>query len=385
MKRILLLFCVTMSLFCSANTIHWVTFIDTTDPTIGVCDANARQFIYSQWINKVNAALAPKGYLDREYDFYGTMTTPENCKQTVMDLQCSAEDIVVFYYMGHGGRSDTDSGNYPQMLMAQNEDKKCIPLMWVHNTLKAKNPRLLLTVGMCCNSFDPSMTPKEVLAFCPNSGVASGTDNEMESIRKLFLCNSGDIIMSSSSIGQPSYAFEVPGMTDLMDIFTYRLVSDFNKYIKESENPSWHTLLGRVSTDVNNLVMTNIHRPQTPQCDITVTGVEMPDKKDRVGLETDDLAQKLTDWMDEISDPKNPLPDRINLANQLKTKFAANAYVRMLAEDSDLVVDKMLVSDYLDIVATSKNYYKIKVVSANRDGTNPIDAMRVREYIVKIK
>ena len=52
----------------------------------------------------------------------------------------------------------------------------------------------------------------------------------------------------------------------------------------------------------------------------------------------------------------------------------------MIAEDDQLVIDKMSLHDYIDIVSTSKRYYKISVISTDVND-NKITSIRVREYV----
>ena len=401
MKKLFLILFLGIGLVASANTIHWITFIDTTDPRVGELDINGRKFLYSQWINKVSAALASEGYSNRIYDYYGTNTSPLKCKQVIQNLRCEKNDIVVFYYIGHGGRAIADQTKYPQMLLAQQDDKKCIPLTWVHNTLKETNARLVITIGMCCNSYDPFMTPKETIAFSPNQGAATYAIGEMESIQKFFLENVGDIIVSSSAAGQSSVGFFIPGMEAPMDVFTYRFIMTFNNYIKETSKPSWHTLLGRVTTDVNNITLMHSRVAQTPQYDINVQFANRPTKiknrqdtippkpvvtpkpNDEPESCADETSQAITTVLDNLINVGEGIPTRMRRANLLKAHFTSDAVVKTIAEDSKNVVDKMLISDFLDIVATSPNYYKIIVLSVKQNDEGQYTEMRVREYIKK--
>lgn len=403
-----LFFCLLISLFtlsAQANTIHWFTFVDTTDPNVGAFDVTGRELLYTQWINKINAALSGAGYTSKIYDNYGSLTSPENCKQLINDFSCGENDIVVFYYIGHGARAYNDRSKYPQMCLAQEDEKKCVPLVWVHETLKQNSPRLLITIGMCCNSYAPELSAKESIAFNKNYGTASYSSNEVEAIRKMFLENKGDIIMSSSSASQPSWAFFIPNLGKTMDIFTFGLVANYAHYVKETSSPSWHTLLGRVATDVNNFALYN-GRQQMPQYDIDVTKVSRPTKEVRKETTipevkpqnetkskeivsqpevreeapSNDMAQALTEVFDNLIDDSVSFSDKVRRANILKSKISDNAVVRMIAEDDQLVIDKMSLHDYIDIVSTSKRYYKISVISTDVND-NKITSIRVREYV----
>ena len=80
-----------------AQTIHWITFIDTKDESVGEVDKNTRKILYSHWINVVNAALAEKGYNSDIQDYYGDRNSPENMKDVVKKLKSRPDDIIVFY------------------------------------------------------------------------------------------------------------------------------------------------------------------------------------------------------------------------------------------------------------------------------------------------
>ena len=206
-KTAILLFILSMSVFAQAQTIHWLTFIDTTDDKVGRFDILGRQVLYNRLINVVNAAVAPAGYSSDIQDYYGSRTTPENCKSVVQNLKCDKNDVVVFYYIGHGTRSKDDKTPYPQILLTSSNVDKFIPLSWVNEELKKKGARLTITIGMCCNAVQ-DVTPKMAPVFGVNYGNTYVQDDEMTNIQKLFLQNRGNIIVTSASPGQSSYCVE---------------------------------------------------------------------------------------------------------------------------------------------------------------------------------
>ncbi|MBR1786566.1 MAG: hypothetical protein IJ756_05325 [Paludibacteraceae bacterium] len=400
MKKILFLLAISLySLFANCNTIHWITFTDTTDPKVGEMDKVAQKYLYSKWIDKVNAALAEKCYKSKIYKFDGEDTKPEQCKEIITNLKCEKEDIVVFYYIGHGGRSIADNVKYPQLIFAQNYEEMCIPLMWVANELQKKNARLTLTIAMCCNSFTQGLSPKNGISFGVEKGSAEFSKNEINAIQKLFLGYRGDITMSSSSIGQPSWGYYIPQINASMDIFTYMLIKNFTEYTNDSLDPSWHILLSRIKSDVSN--STNQQRAngitmQTPQYDIIVQKTEILGcEQKRIPtppVVEDDIIevnkngyvnQKMTEIFDYIINTNNSLEDRIEKSEKLKTIFAKNAVVRILGADTDIVVNKQNLSDYLDIATGSKKYYKIVIHSVSIDENKKITEIKVKEYLKK--
>ena len=187
MKKLLLLFmlCLSFSTGMYAKTIHWLTFIDTTDRNVGEIDKSSRQLLYSRWIDLVNTTLKDNGYSVNIVDIYDSKTTPENCKAIVNGLNCDSEDIIVFYYIGHG-TENTGASKYPLMLMGQINASKFIPLSWVHNTLKSKGARLTISIGMCCNARQ-GVTGKIEPTFGANYGNTYVSEEQSNCIKKMFL------------------------------------------------------------------------------------------------------------------------------------------------------------------------------------------------------
>lgn len=116
MKKILLtLSLLLITVMSQAQTIHWLTFIDTRDDRVGEVDVLGRKVLYGRYVNLINAALASKGYTAKIYDYFDTRLSPENCKAAIQNLRCQPNDIIMFYYIGHGGRALNDNSTvYPQ-------------------------------------------------------------------------------------------------------------------------------------------------------------------------------------------------------------------------------------------------------------------------------
>lgn len=78
MKKIaimLLMLFGTMAAQIQAKTIHWLTFIDTTDRDVGEIDQNTRKILYARWIDLVNASLKEQGYDVNIIDVYGSASS----------------------------------------------------------------------------------------------------------------------------------------------------------------------------------------------------------------------------------------------------------------------------------------------------------------------
>ena len=248
MKRfiILSLLAAVCTLALQAQTIHWITFVDTSDWDLGAVNKKGRQVLNSEFIDVVNQALFMRGYRSKKYDFTDSNTTPENCKKTIEDFTCSPEDIVVFYYIGHGVRpalgEKYDRANpWPQLCLAQINEKKFIPLHWIHEELKGKGARLVVTVGMCCNTRYTKAKHKNEPKFRSSFGKTIN-ENYAKRIQSWFLDYKGDVEVTSASPTQRSitYQFQKWGAIDL---FTGAIASTMQQNSYKGSTITWDTFL----------------------------------------------------------------------------------------------------------------------------------------------
>lgn len=419
MKKTISLICsILISCAIQAQTIHWITFIDTTDPNVGQIDVYGRQMLYSYFINEVNAALAPKGYKTDIQDFNGYQVSPENCKAAINMLRISdPDDIIVFYYIGHGGRPTTDSDYmrthpYPQMCLAQHDENKFIPLEWVDKQLKSKGARLSVTIGMCCNNLDNRISIKDEPNFSPNYGATYMSENKLSKIQELFLNTKGSVIATSASPSQTSGCFEIyqsmiPNPAQYRDRYSYAICSFFQTQLDNyTKTLTWDNFLSAISWFVDKYS----NGEQTPIHDIYITRDQRVIKKEKVTVPTKQEIEKTgqrqianntikqgdknsREWINELTYHlstliNNSLPnsDRRTLENNLSTSlFSNNAVVKFLAQDGKTVIDKFDVRDWLGILATNPNGAILKVIvdGGKFDGNKKIKELRVREIYKK--
>lgn len=395
-KTVLMIMAMVMALTMQAQTIHWLTFIDTTDDNVGRIDILGRQVLYNRFVNVINAALAPAGYSSDIQDYYGTRTTPENCKDAIQNLKCDDKDIIVFYYIGHGTRAKDDPTPYPQMLLASTNIDKFIPLSWVNDQLKKKGARLAVTIGMCCNVVQ-DVTSKVSPTFSVNYGNTYVDDAAINNIQKLFLENTGNIIVSSASPSQSSIA--IPVTTDIVpagkyiDLFTTSLIHVFDHHLKNNKNITWEAVLDNLKEYVNDA---SIGR-QTPIYEANINGSKRVDGgKRQTGQDETPLNQndgddeklnRMVRLLDLIVDSSLKEEERMVGAALFKVAFLADdAEVKILAQDGDLVVDKETGEDFIDRISTSHILLKVAIESCKyvSDGDKiKVKEMRVREIYKK--
>lgn len=391
-KMLLILFlCLGVSMGMYAKTIHWLTFIDTTDRNVGEIDKSSRQLLYSRWIDLVNTTLKDNGYSVNIVDIYDSKTTPENCKAIVNGLNCGAEDIIVFYYIGHG-TENTGASKYPLMLMGQINASKFIPLSWVHNTLKNKGARLTISIGMCCNARQ-GVAGRIEPTFGANYGNTYVSEEQSNCIKKMFLNYRGDVLITSASPNESSWACDTNiGPTDY---FTFSLLDQFNNELPETSNPTWDSMMQSIKEDVYNSVRNSVGiqrkypgTTQTPIWETHLTSASTPTPTTPDKPNTEEVSDKsgmlnnLSNALAYISSTKVAPRDRIAMASKIEKSFASNAVVRIMSQDGNIVVDKENISVFLGRIATSRLLENVTVVDASID-TNGINSLRVREIYKK--
>lgn len=399
MKKLAISFLMLLGVMATqvqAKTIHWLTFIDTTDPNVGEVDQNTRKILYARWIDLVNASLKEQGYDVNIIDVYGSKTSPENCKNIINDFDCSSEDIVVFYYVGHG-TENTGTSKFPLMLMAQTDVNKFIPHDWVHNKLKSNNPRLTVTISMCCNARQGA--PGRIApSFSANYGNAYIDQAMSESIKKMFLNYKGDIKITSASPAESSWACDSNiGPTDF---FSLNLLIQFNNILPDKSSPDWDSMMREVKSSVFEDVRTcegiQLRFPgttQTPYWESNLTSANRPSPTPPTTPtptppNPDDktiMKRDLDRVLSFISSTNVDEQQRISAIEKIKPAFADNMTVRIMSQDGNVVVDREAISTFLGRIATSRLLKNVSVVDFNINQNGQISSLRVREVYKKNK
>lgn len=273
-----LLLCLALCTIASAQTIHWITFIDTSDLQLGVDNQNGKRALDKHLIQRVNAALIQKGYTPRYYNYTGKSVTASVCNSVTNSLTCGPRDIVVFYYIGHGGRPETakDGGPnsmWPEMEFADNS-QKYLSLNTVHQRLKGKHPQMLLTVGMCCNVERPThnqsagLTAQSRRNKIVNKGFA-------KKLQHLFVGHRGDIILAAASPREEAQG-GYKGEEGEMDYFTGTLCWLMDSYATADSNESltWSRIVKDVTYWTNYYVKSELRLKQTPHGVINAHPIE---------------------------------------------------------------------------------------------------------------
>jgi len=212
--------------------LYLILVANTLDESIGISCSNSQTRELDYFKNISSQA----GMLFYPKIINGLNFNKSNLLSAIDNLKPGKNDVVVFYYNGHGFRYSSDTDPYPRLAMSTVENS--IRLSDVYFMIKAKNARLSLIIGDCCNS---NIGQPPTLAA--GGAVTASSPNVLSSTNcaKLFLNSKGNIIATSATKGESAlYDTNIGGL----GFFSKALMSSLDIYLSTfSANPSWNDIL----------------------------------------------------------------------------------------------------------------------------------------------
>lgn len=228
----------------------------------------------------------------------------------VSKLKVDADDTVIFYYSGHGFRTQQVKTRWP-LLYIPDAGTKGVDFQWVIDTLGAKNPRMILAISDSCNSFID--TP-------PSSVGSRSMQQDQEALwKKLFVEFSGRIYVSGSIIGQYSFGQDVTG-----GAFTSRFLSIVRGEVKKPDT-NWDNIMKQATKRIQiNSAQQKTQDPQyelvkgaatqTPQG--TVEQHEIHQAEPETSQDQSEQCKALTEFQGALATVKDSMPAQFNFAKQ---------------------------------------------------------------------
>lgn len=395
-KLIILIFFTLLSLPIKAQTLHAIIFANTecpgdprnpNDPGIGpsVSGDYYRMKIEMTTIAAfIDYELKTHYYIGDQEQF-----SRESLEKVLKGLKCDPQDIVFFYYSGHGSRSKNEKTDFPQMNFVVDPYKSRIPestanypLYNVMTRIKEKSPRLTIVLGDMCNSVANWVTPK-TLPF--DKAATKVEDAPVKFYKDLFLNVKGSLIATSSKPGQTSAAYSDGGA------FTLGFMESLQQMVSEGMEPSWKNLLdysvaateSRTQCrqtpiyDVSDLHIatsdTNTQIEPTTQTDNTAEITSTPDiTEDEVAI-----SNLLTSVGSESVDEEK----RIELAIEAMSLLfdSPNAVIKVVGRDGKTEVSTKTAKAYLDWLTVTTNLYKVVPIQAQISGNKKFTYLQVHE------
>ncbi len=233
--------------------LHFLLVANTNDPRIGYSVQKDVTNLSSQIKDVATFLKIPLNYVEVSGEKFGK----KNVEDAIANLKPGANDIVIFYYSGHGYSFEQDKNQaYPQFDLRQSRfDDITVATLnasQVYDLVKAKNARLNIILSDCCNSnlglLKPegknfALTAKSLMswdaAYCNN----------------LFLKSKGSIIATAAKKGQFAY-----GNTDVGGYFTSNFVTALEKYLSkfQTTQPTWDQIINETQNTTISLSMANV-------------------------------------------------------------------------------------------------------------------------------
>ncbi len=153
-----------------------------------------------------------------------------NLLKALHDIPAGSDDVIFFYYSGHGMGDDSRQSMWPNLFF-ENHD---FPYNMVLTTLRAKQPRLLIIVTDSCNNYSDWTPDLQFHRESQKSRALRGSQN----YNILFLEHQGTIQATSSVPGEISSTWSTrPG-----SLFTNDFLARLRQQLRTAATPSWERI-----------------------------------------------------------------------------------------------------------------------------------------------
>lgn len=283
------------------------------------------------------------------------------------NLQVGSNDVLVFYYAGHGFAELNQKSPYPALYL-KGEETATLDAIYVR--LKKKKARLLLTFADCCNNiivkFNGLPTVKPLVERTIN------VENDI--LRKLFKESKGSIILSSARRNETA-----AGYTKTGGFYTCFWKESLLYAQAHNTHITWETLLTDAETRLQRYLKSikGLDHTQHSQWDIaeenadTSTTHEVEpipkiepipaDKKEQSPVVTFSVMNR---FLNTLADESLSYNERVHLLEtEMPHFFAEKAGVKVYVRQIDNKVSAIPIADYLDqIVLVASLIKQINVV-----------------------
>lgn len=375
-------FLAALVLFMAGNVwaqknFHIINFCNTLDPDIG-CEDD-----YYRTQQEASLIASYLGYEARFYLGEGENCSKEKLMETLQLLKCEKDDIIFFYYSGHGTRSTQDQSEFPQMCLKYQlyDEDKFVAVHTVVEELKKKNARFTLVMTDCCNSTNSSVSVKSLMS--KDGGSIVDDETVARNYRKLFVDNPGIVVVTSSRKGQPSL-----GGSGMGGLFSKVFFEDGLYSVgKGTLTPTWEALLKDVSGTVTALAaQTKDKTKQEPIYTIdmnnssnsagTTVTIASNNHPTPVIAVNSDFAKDLATLLDASRTEEW----RVNQAHVLAYRyFTSDAKVATVGRNGSTVIEYESARDFLQRIALSKLISKMNVIKEMTDSTGKRNYIKVQE------
>lgn len=408
--RIIILLFAFMPCLVMGQTFHAIIFANTKSPgdpnkpgDTGIGPSVTVDFQRMRMEMKTIANSI--GYNLKNYHFYDTPESfSRNSLENVLNnLSCAPDDIVFFFYSGHGGRAVNEKTDFPEMILkvpyGPVNTSQLYPLYDVYTRLKSKSPRLVIVMGDMCNS--------EIKGYFRENSVTKGatvlSKGSYDVYKNLFLNVKGGIIVASSEPGKTSgcHIIEKNGKWyHAGGYLTYAFLGLLQYCVSEGENVSWNALLNNVIAWTKEETKEEKDQygnpsPQIPIYKSELTPVEAPinhgnnqNTTPQMPLPSNDAGTNLCDNISYsfslVCNQNISKLDRIhNIEPALKYFTNSQARVQVVGFDNRTIVNTSNVTTYLNYLSMATKMNQVVVLDMKKDSSGKVNYIKVHEIHYK--
>lgn len=175
----------------------------------------------------------------------GSRYNIENVKKMIRDIKPAKNDIVVFYYSGHGFN---DKGDYPFIELRNGKGKlkeNSLNIKDIYDSICNKPGRVKLVISDCCNAAPEDSNAKGFWQFAP---VRGDVDGSKENYLKL-LCNPMSVLITAAEKGQKATSNDRHGGY-FSECFLKVLENNLSK---QGKDVSWDKLVAEAKKNTTEL------------------------------------------------------------------------------------------------------------------------------------
>ena len=254
MKALIIIISLLSCFAANAQTIHFIIVSDINGSSEGVAAGRITEYLKDKTF--VPNLKFHTGMKVNVVDVSGNVFSLGNMNDKLAQLNTADDDVIFFYYCGHGFNAGVPSDPYPTFWFGNNSQTRSF--VSVYNDLIVKPHRLLIAIAEACNKEIESRPINREIAvngyFAPKTG-------KTEKYQKLFYFSSGNYIMCSSNKGEISHVGNSWGCFSRAFIDAFETAVEYNN----NHTPTWDEIFNKIAARTDSLSYNEFGEPQHPR------------------------------------------------------------------------------------------------------------------------
>lgn len=355
------------------QNLHAILFADTKDPSVGKCDLED----FNNIAVEVSTIASATNMQLKRYFYKDENCSSRNLLYVLNNLKTNKDDVIIFYYSGHGTRSMHDVSEFPQMCLGSQDPSTFYPLEKVLGQLMNQPARLKIVLGDCCNSYGEGVSPKSYVT----SSKTVLSKNPVSVYCNLFKNNQGFLISSGSQRGETSAALSTMDGTPLGGAFTICLLLTLKDYASKGMSATWEEVMS------NTRRSTYEWRQHTPVYAIDIkeastynTPTTYQEPQNTAQDDDSDEVDKIT-LLAAIGNENLSIETRVKIQEKaLKALFnSPNTKVEVVASNGRTIVATEKSSDFVLRLCTTHKLINLVEIDKTEDDYGRYTYLKVHE------